>query len=81
MPAFAGMTPCVRAVCAMSERLYSVYMMASRRNGALYIGVTNNLASCAFQHRSGGGSRFTSKYAGARLEVNEAIAREKQLKK
>jgi putative endonuclease len=72
----------------MGERIYSVYIMASRRNGTLYIGVTNNLASRAFQHRTGTGSHFTSKY-GVRMlvwyesytDVNEAITREKQLKK
>ena len=72
----------------MSERRYSVYIMASQRNGTLYIGVTNHLAARAFQHRSGHGSRFTSKYAVTRLvwyehhaDINEAIGREKQLKK
>ncbi len=72
----------------MTERRYSVYIMASRRNGTLYIGVTNHLASRAFQHRNGLGSKFTAKYAVNMLvwyehygDVNEAIAREKQLKK
>ncbi len=67
----------------MLERRYSVYIMASRRNGTLYIGVTNSLALRAFQHRNGCGSEFTSKYAVTRLvwyehhaDVNEAIARE-----
>jgi putative endonuclease len=72
----------------MSERRYSVYMMASRRNGTHYVGVTNHLAARALQHRSGAGSEFTSKYAVRMLVwyehngyVNDAIAREKQLKK
>ncbi|MGA9847849.1 MAG: GIY-YIG nuclease family protein [Roseiarcus sp.] len=72
----------------MSERRYSVYMMASRRNGTLYVGVTNHLAARALQHRNGAGSEFTSKYAVRMLvwyehygNVIEAIAREKQLKK
>jgi putative endonuclease len=72
----------------MFERRYSVYIMANRRNGTLYVGVTNHLAARALQHRSGHGSEFTSKYAVNRLvwyehygDVNEAIAREKQLKK
>jgi hypothetical protein len=34
----------LRSRAALSERIYSVYIMASRRNGTLYIGVTNNLA-------------------------------------
>ena len=71
----------------MAERTYSVYIMASRRNGTLYIGVTNNLAWRAHQHRTGAGSAFTTKYRVRMLvwyehhfDVNEAIAREKQLK-
>jgi putative endonuclease len=72
----------------MNGRRYSVYIMASRRNGTLYIGVTNHLAARALQHRTGTGSQFTLRYAVKMLvwyehysEVNEAIAREKQLKK
>jgi putative endonuclease len=72
----------------MRERNSAVYIMASRRNGTLYVGVTNNLALRVYQHRSGAGSVFTAKY-GVKLlvwyefysDVNEAIAREKQLKK
>ena len=47
---------------SLGERTYFVYMMASRRNGTLYIGVTNNLALRAHQHRTGVGSAFTTKY-------------------
>ena len=72
----------------MSERTYTVYMMASQRNGTLYIGVTNNLALRAHQHHTGVGSTFTTKYGVKMLvwyetygDVNQAIAREKQLKK
>ena len=72
---------------ALGERTYFVYIMASRRNGTLYIGVTNNLALRAHQHRTGVGSTFTTKYGVKMLvwyeqygDVNEAIAREKQLK-
>jgi len=72
----------------MIERRYSVYIMASRRNGTLYVGVTNHLAARTLQHRNGTGSEFTSRYGVTLLvwyehygDVNEAIAREKQLKK
>ena len=72
----------------MSERTYSVYIMASQRNGTIYIGVTNNLALRAHQHRTGVGSSFTSRYGVKMLvwyehygSVIEAIAREKQLKR
>jgi len=46
----------------MTERRYSVYIMASRRNGTLYVGVTNHLGARAFQHRNAVGSQFTAKY-------------------
>ncbi len=64
-------------------RRYAVYIMASRRNGALYVGVTNNLALRAHQHRTGEGSEFTRKYGVSQLvwyevhsDINEAITRE-----
>jgi putative endonuclease len=64
-----------------------VYIMASRRNGTLYTGVTSNLAQRAWQHRDGKTPGFTQRY-GCRLLVffehhltmDEAIAREKQIK-
>jgi putative endonuclease len=72
----------------MSGRRYSVYIMASRRNGTLYVGVTNHLGARALQHRNGVGSQFTAKYGVKTLvwyehygDVRDAIAREKQLKK
>jgi putative endonuclease len=63
------------------------YIMASKRNGTLYTGVTSNLPGRAFQHRTGLVKGFTAKY-GCKLlvwyEVHEsmyeAIAREKQIK-
>jgi putative endonuclease len=72
----------------VGERNYWVYIMASQRNGTLYIGVTNNLALRGHQHRSGVGFAFTAKY-GVKLlvwyerygDVSEATAREKQLKR
>src|SRR5258708_35105210 len=38
------------------------YMLASRRNGTLYAGVTYNLPERLFQHRTGRGSKFVQKY-------------------
>ena len=65
-----------------------VYILASQRNGTLYIGVTNNLAYRLWQHRSGAGSEFVRKYGVHKLvyvEFHEtmvaAIMREKQVKK
>ena len=67
---------------------YAVFIMASRRNGTLYVGVTNDIARRAYEHRNGLGAAFTRKYGVTQLvwcehyaDINEAIAREKQLKK
>lgn len=72
----------------MEQREYFVYILANKRNGTLYIGVTNDLIRRTEEHRSGMGSRFTSKYdVGTLVYLErhnsslEAITREKQLKK
>jgi putative endonuclease len=69
-------------------RDYCVYILASARNGTLYVGVTGDLPARLAQHRSGSGSQFTRKNNVARLvhverfaDIHEAIAREKALKK
>ena len=66
---------------------YYVYILASKRNGTLYLGVTNNIARRCFEHREGHGSEFAKKYGVHRLvyverfdDVRFAIRREKQLK-
>jgi putative endonuclease len=65
-----------------------VYILASKRNGTLYIGVTNNLIERVTQHREGHGSQFTKKYGVTKLVwfeefalVCEAIQRETSLKR
>ena len=67
---------------------FHVYMLASKRYGTLYIGVTNDLRRRLEEHRLGKGSDFVKKYGVTRLVYVEsyddpetAIAREKQLKK
>jgi putative endonuclease len=64
---------------------YYVYILASRRYGTLYIGVTNDLRYRLEQHRNGLGSKFVRKYGVHRLvyiesyeRVQDAIRREKQ---
>lgn len=65
----------------------AVYMMANRRNGTLYTGVTSNLIKRVYEHRTGGAPGFTSRY-GCKSRVwyefyddmEAAILREKQLK-
>ncbi|HEY8383177.1 MAG TPA: GIY-YIG nuclease family protein [Microvirga sp.] len=67
---------------------YWVYMLASRRYGTLYVGVTNNLSLRVWQHRTKVSRGFTEKYGVDRLvwyesydRIDEAISREKSLKK
>ncbi len=65
-----------------------VYIMASKRNGTLYIGVTNDLVRRVHEHRSGITKGFVAKYGVKTLvwyeehpTVPAAIHREKRLKK
>jgi putative endonuclease len=65
-----------------------VYILASRRNGTLYVGVTSDLARRAWEHRSDAVEGFTRRYGVHRLVFAEfhdtmdgAILREKQLKR
>jgi len=67
---------------------YYVYILASRMNGTLYIGVTNDLGRRISEHRNGDGGSFTKKHNVCRLvyatafdDVTETIAQEKRLKK
>ncbi len=67
---------------------YFVYILASARNGTLYIGVTNDLRRRVYQHKTKIAEGFTKKYDvdslvyfEAFLEPSIAIAREKQMKR
>jgi putative endonuclease len=69
----------------MSE--YFVYMLASRRNGTIYIGVTNNIGRRVGEHKDKAIPGFTRRYGVSILvwyetygDINDAIAREKQIK-
>ena len=64
-----------------------VYIVANKRNGTLYCGVTSNLPRRAFEHRAGVVEGFTKRYGCKMLvwyepheRMDEAIAREKQIK-
>jgi len=65
----------------------AVYIVASKRNGTIYVGVTSNLIQRAWQHREGAIAGFTKRH-GCKLlvwfelhsTIEHAIAREKQLK-
>jgi len=65
-----------------------VYILASRRNGTLYTGVTSDVARRGWIHRSGSIDGFTRRYGVHRLvyvelheTMSDAIVREKQIKK
>ncbi|MEM6833855.1 MAG: GIY-YIG nuclease family protein [Pseudomonadota bacterium] len=65
-----------------------VYIMASKKGGTLYVGVTSDLVHRVDQHINGIGSKFTAKYGCKRLvwfeehsEIERAITREKTIKK
>ncbi len=67
---------------------YYVYILASRKNGTLYVGVTNDLRRRIYEHQSGLIEGFTKKYNVKRLvyfektsDIISAITREKQIKK
>jgi putative endonuclease len=65
-----------------------VYIVASGRNGTLYIGVTSDLIQRIWQHREGTADGFTKKKHGCKLlvwleqfgDIEQAIRREKQMK-
>ncbi len=66
---------------------YYVYILASKPNGTLYVGVTNNLERRIFEHKNEITGGFTAKYKAKSLvyfeelsNVSDAIAREKEIK-
>ena len=72
----------------MNNKSYWVYILASQRNGTLYVGITNNLVKRVWEHKNKKVEGFTNKYEVHHLvyyELHEnpesAIKREKQLKK
>lgn len=72
----------------MGTHDYFVYILASKRNGTLYTGVTNDLSRRIWEHRNGYVSGFTKKYGVRTLvwfehhtDINAAISREKRIKR
>jgi putative endonuclease len=68
-------------------RQFAVYILASRRNGTLYIGMTSDLVARVWQHKTKAVPSFTARYGCDRLVYFEmhdsaeaAIGREKQMK-
>jgi putative endonuclease len=71
----------------MFGKKYFVYILASKKNGTLYVGVTDDLQRRLAEHRNGSIPGFTRKYKVELLvyfeafdEPRHAIAREKQIK-
>ncbi len=67
---------------------YYIYILASKKNGTLYIGVTTNLVKRIWEHKNDLVEGFTKKYKVHDLvyfeatdTINSAIEREKQMKK
>ncbi len=69
-------------------KAYYVYILASKRNGTLYIGVTNDIIKRVYEHKNNLIAGFTSNYNVHRLvyyeqfdDIEYAIQREKRVKK
>lgn len=72
----------------MKDHNYFVYILASKRNGTLYTGLTNNLSRRIWEHKNGHAKGFTDKYSVKTLvwfehhtDINAALSREKRIKK
>lgn len=70
------------------QKQYYVYILASKKYGTLYIGVTSDIITRTYQHKSSEVKGFTSNYGVDKLvyfeifeSIEEAILREKRLKK
>ena len=68
--------------------MYYVYILAAGRNGTFYVGMTNDIARRAWEHKNKVADGFTKKYGidqlayfEAHADVEEAIRREKSIKR
>ena len=71
----------------VNNRQYYVYILFNKKNGTLYVGVTNDLVKRVWEHKNKAVEGFTQKYGVDKLgyyevyaNINSAITREKQLK-
>ena len=71
----------------MNNKQYYVYILFNKRNGTLYVGVTNDLVKRVWHHKNKVVEGFTKQYSIDKLgyyevcdDISSAIAREKQLK-
>ena len=72
----------------MKQEQFFVYIMTNKKNGTLYIGVSNNLSARVWEHKQNISEGFTKKYSLYSLvyfeqytDIRLAIEREKQMKK
>ncbi len=72
----------------MHPRTYWVYLLSNARRSVLYVGVTNDLPRRLGEHRRSGDASFATQYRAADLlwfeafsQIDDAIAREKQIKR
>src|SRR5262245_42209987 len=79
--------PSLRAQRSNPVKQPAIYMMANKRNGTIYTGVTSGLVARVWQHREGAVDGFTKRYGCKMLvwyelaeTMETAIAREKQIK-
>ncbi len=70
------------------DKSYYVYILANKRSGTLYIGVTSDLIKRVYEHKNNYVDGFSKKYSTHKLvyfeetpDINTAILREKRLKK
>jgi putative endonuclease len=83
----AGLVPAINESDARGMRGAYVYIMTNRPNGTLYVGVTNDIARRAYDHREGLTEGFSKRYGLKRLvwyerheTITGAIQREKTMK-
>ena len=80
--------PCTRESSDSMSKQAAVYILASKRNGTLYVGVTSDLGKRVWEHKNDLVEGFTKRYGVHQLvyyelheEIVSAIRREKQIKK
>jgi len=83
-----GLDPIIQNQNIMVPNNYFVYVLASKKNGTLYIGITDDLIKRVYEHKNNLVDSFTKKYNVHQLvyyettnDIQSAIIREKQLKK
>jgi putative endonuclease len=80
--------PSPESIATMAAMAYYVYLLASKKHGTLYLGVTNDIVRRVYEHRTKAVQGFTKRYGVDKLvwfeiydDAITAIAREKELKK